>query len=181
MIKLLCATLLFMSSTCYSLEPDVLKTDVKGSSSFTFFFHAPGCLRLESQKKKQLVLSELEKIGQVVYKENPLFDPFEGGDVMSEMLTAPSLSFEVTRVRDVKGDKLPLHKASLTVETCATIDQNEVFCSNILWTQSCFIQDDPVLPPDVAITRALSTLFTEFSEKQLKSNQAKPIFYTVRG
>ncbi|MBS0604096.1 MAG: hypothetical protein JSS60_03550 [Verrucomicrobia bacterium] len=153
--------------------PDVLE----GFSSFTLFFSAPSNIPGEYKKKKELMIHEIEKFGQVIWKETPILNPFESGNVMSDMITGPSLSFTVSRVEDMKGNELQIQQVTLTLEAGTTINKNGAFCHSILWSRSCFVKDDLIHQPEIALTQALSKLLKEFEKEYFKSNQAKPTFY----
>lgn len=152
---------------------------LKGITTFKFFF-IPDIPAKSLDSLNTFAIQSLKKLGLVVPKAFDIQNPTNGMNNPNSFFHSPSLIYKIEKVKDIRGNTLPISIASLELKDGATIEKTKNYIQADIWKKACFIQLDLKKNPDIAVRDTLSYLLNEFNEDLMKSDRADSkniIFY----
>ncbi len=184
---------LCLSSVCYiygqsietdnaTCQPDSFGIDqdctnpLKGFSTFVFSADFPGATKQEVDKINETIKKCLASFGKVV--PSSLIIEEEGREAIDfrGMASGCFLRYEISDLMDLKGKKLGILKATLTLNTGIDIYRTRRYCLTGIWSESCFLKGNTEKKLDDSISKSLRCLLEGFQREYLLGNEEKPVF-----
>lgn len=176
MKKQLFAILVLLTSLTFAAEEDPkLAGDLIALAGVTEvkFFFLPDVPAEKIKPLNAIAIQSLKKMGTVIPKALNVQNPTEGMNDPNSSFKSPSLIYTIEKIKDLKGNFLPVSMATLELKAGVTIDRSKDYIQTDLWKKECFIQLDLAKNTDITVKDTLAYLLKEFDKDLIEAKKKK--------